>query len=71
MAHECKNEEASEYILFMFLAPVSFAFWVFIGVLYLCDNKLSLPPGKLVSAQILSYMLGLVNCVAYWPMLEE
>jgi hypothetical protein len=71
MVQECENDTVTQYILFMTLAPISFVLWVFIGLLYFSDNKFSLPPGKLVSAQILSYMLSLVNCVAYWPMLEE
>jgi hypothetical protein len=67
----CELEGTLQYLYLMVLSPLSFVVWILIGVVYLFDKKLSLPPGKLISAEAFSYLFNLVSLIAYWPLLKE
>jgi hypothetical protein len=58
MAESCENEGAFQVLFFMVLAPISFIVWILIGLVYLVDKRLSIPPGKLIAAEVFSYMLN-------------
>jgi hypothetical protein len=67
MTDDCVYAEYTNYLFFMGFAPLSFLAWLLIGLVYLSDTKLSIPPGKLISAEAFSYMLNLISTIAYWP----
>jgi hypothetical protein len=71
MTNSCENEGVLQYLYFMGFAPLSFLAWAIIGTVYLTDKKLSIPPGKLISAEAFSYMVSLMTCVAFWPVLKR
>jgi hypothetical protein len=67
MTDECEYAGYIDYLFFMGFAPLSFLAWLLIGLVYLVDTKLSIPPGKLISAEAFSYMLNLISAVSHWP----
>lgn len=59
------EESTVLYCLFFLIAIASLVSWFMIGLVYLLGDRMSLPPGVLISSQAFSYFMNLLLVISY------
>jgi hypothetical protein len=59
------EESTVLYCLFFLIALASLVSWFMIGLVYLLGDRMSLPPGVLISSQAFSYFVNLLLVSSY------